>query len=245
VVVRRLAAMSHDASASAPLPEQTHRSRNEPVDAHRMRSHPRLWAGGTDGNERLTVLTGSVLVVLTAAIGVTILRIGQLMWLHLFLGLVLIGPVALKLGSTGYRFARFYTNDRAYRRKGPPMPLLRGLAPLVVLATLALFGTGIALLFAGRHTGLPLGMLHKVSFIAWIALVALHVVVHLPEIVRALPGSGRARSTVVSTTTAAEPVRPTGRLAGGSGRMLALGVGLTAGLMLAVALIGQFAAWTH
>jgi hypothetical protein len=245
VVTRRLAAMSHDAPTSAPPAEQTQHPRRDRVSTPRARSRPRLWAGGTDGNERLTVLTGGVLVVLTAAIGVTILRIGQLMWLHLFLGLVLIGPVALKLGSTGYRFARYYTDSPAYRRKGPPMPLLRGLAPLVVLTTLALFGTGVALLFAGRHTGLPLGLLHKVSFIAWIALVALHVLGHLPEIVRALPRARKARSAAVSTTAVAQRPTPAAAPAGAGGRMLALGVGLTAGLVLAVALIGQFSIWTH
>ncbi len=237
--------MSHDASASAPLAESAQHARTDPVGAQRVRSRPRLWAGGTDGNERLTVLTGGLLVILTAAIGVTIIRIGQLMWLHLFLGLVLIGPVALKLGSTGYRFARYYTHNPAYRRKGPPMPLLRGLAPLVVLTTLGLFGTGIALLFAGPHTGLPLGMLHKVSFIAWIALVALHVLGHLPEIVRALPGAGRARRAVVSMNAGAERPRPLQTPAGKGGRTLALGVGLSAGLVLAVVLIGQFSVWTH
>ncbi|MGZ6624610.1 MAG: hypothetical protein ACXVE8_03320, partial [Solirubrobacteraceae bacterium] len=64
----------------------------------------RLLGGGTEGNERLTVLTGALLIVLLAVLGITIVRIGQLLWLHLFLGLVLIGPVALKLASTGYRF---------------------------------------------------------------------------------------------------------------------------------------------
>jgi hypothetical protein len=240
VVARRLAAMSHD--ASVPLAEHP---RDDSARARRVRSRPRLWAGGTDGNERLTVLTGGLLVVLTAAIGVTILRIGQLMWLHLFLGLVLIGPVALKLGSTGYRFVRYYTHNPAYLRKGPPMPLLRGLAPLVVLATLALFGTGVALLFTGRHTGLPLGGLHKASFILWIVLVGLHVLGHLPELVRALPRAGHSRRAVVPLSAAADPLEPAGTPAGRGGRMLALGVSLTAGLVLAVVLIGQFSIWTH
>ena len=81
-----------------------------------------LLAGGTEGNERLTVLTGLLLIVLFAALGITIIRIGQLLWLHLFLGLLLLGPVALKLSSTGYRFARYYTSDPVYREKGPPGP---------------------------------------------------------------------------------------------------------------------------
>ena len=38
----------------------------------------RLLGGGTDGNERLTAAVSLILLVLLAAIGVTILRIGQL-----------------------------------------------------------------------------------------------------------------------------------------------------------------------
>ena len=63
---------------------------------------------GTDGNELLTSMTGAVLIVLLAVLGITILRIHQLIWLHLFLGLVLIGPITIKMASTGYRFARYY-----------------------------------------------------------------------------------------------------------------------------------------
>ena len=74
-----------------------------------------LMAGGPDGNERLTAVTGVLLLVLLAVLGVTIVRIGQLTWLHLFLGLLLIGPVGLKMASTGYRFTRYYTHDPAYQ----------------------------------------------------------------------------------------------------------------------------------
>src|SRR6201995_5581256 len=105
--------------------------------------------GGTDGNERLTAIVGALLLVLLAVLGVTIIRIGQLLWLHLFLGLLLIGPVALKLASTGYRFARYYLAAAAYRLKGPPHPLLRGLAPFLVITTVAVFVTGILLLVDG------------------------------------------------------------------------------------------------
>ena len=42
--------------------------------------------GGTDGNERLTSMAGAILIVLLAVLGVTILRIGQLIWVHLFVG---------------------------------------------------------------------------------------------------------------------------------------------------------------
>ena len=81
--------------------------------------------GGAEGNERLTVLTGAVLLLLLAAEGFTILRIGRLLTLHFFLGMLLIGPVALKAGSVLYRFFRYYAGSAPYQRKGPPAPLLR------------------------------------------------------------------------------------------------------------------------
>src|SRR6202042_1162458 len=156
----------------------------------------RLLAGGTEGNERLTVLTGLLLLVLLAGLGVTIIRIGQLLWLHLFLGLVLLGPVALKLASTGYRFTRYYTSEPAYRKKGPPAPALRGLAPFVVFFTVAVFATGVALLVLGPAARQPLVLLHKVSFFAWLAVVALHVLGHLPEILRLLSNARRSRREI-------------------------------------------------
>ena len=113
------------------------------------RRFQRLLGGGTNGNEQLTAVAGVILLVLFAVLGVTIVRIGQLLWLHLFLGVLLMGPVVLKLGSTGYRFARYYTANPAYRRKGPPHPLMRVLGPFVILTTLAVFFTGLLLLIDG------------------------------------------------------------------------------------------------
>src|SRR5665213_1745779 len=126
---------------------------SQPRVRGRRRPRTRGWlAGGTEGNERLTTLAGLLLIVLLAVLGVTIIRIGQLLWLHLFLGLVLIGPLLLKLASTGYRFMRYYTRDAAYRRKGPPAPALRLLAPLVVLFSVLVFATGVVLLLLGRSS---------------------------------------------------------------------------------------------
>jgi hypothetical protein len=143
--------------------------------------------GGVTGNARLTAAVAVSLLVLLAAEGVTIPFIGQLLGPHLFLGLLLIPPVALKLASTGYRFARYYAHDEPYVRKGPPPVALRILAPGVVLTTVAVFGTGVALLFAGppSHT---LIFAHKLSFFAWVGLVAVHVLGHLLE----LPGLASA-----------------------------------------------------
>lgn len=213
----------------------------------------RIRGGGTEGNERLTVITGLLLIVLFAALGVTIVFIGQLLWLHLFLGLVLVGPVMLKLASTGYRFMRYYTHDAPYRLKGPPPPVLRGLAPVVVSLTVAVFATGVALLFVPRSSDSLLQLAHKAAFIGWVAATALHVLGHLPETIRLLIGRRRERRELGLLLAALGPRAqeptpaasyPAAIAHGELGRRTVLLLAPLAGLILALALTGQFSAWT-
>jgi len=195
----------------------------------------RLLGGGVDGNEWLTRATGVVLIVLLAVLGITIVRIGQLTWLHLFLGLVLVGPVALKLASTGYRFVRYYTHSPRYVDRGPPAWALRAIAPIVVATTAVVFASGIVLLLDGpRHRG-PWLSVHKVGFIAWLVFTGLHVLGHLPRLGRLLraPRSGSAGE---------EPVFTGGN--GALGRWVAVSGAIVAGVVLAIVLIGDFGTWT-
>lgn len=189
----------------------------------------RLFAGGIAGNEQLTAATGVVLILLLAALGVTILRIGQLLNPHMFLGMLLIGPVVLKLASTGYRFVRYYTNNPRYRAKGPPADAMRLMAPVVVLSTLAVFATGVALLYVGPQHRSTLSMLHKGSFIIWVVVTGLHVLGHLVELPAALRGGAE---------------RPWDDHGSGRGaRALLLAGALVAGLVLALLVQSQFGAW--
>lgn len=152
------------------------------ADRGRVRRFAELNGGGTEGNRRLTALTGATLIVLLAVIGVTILRIGQLTSVHLFVGLLPIGPVLLKMASTGYRFARYYTHDGTYRRKGPPDLGLRVIAPVVVLSTVVVFASGVVSMFEGRDNQGQWLLIHKVSFFVWVAFTALHVLGHLAHL---------------------------------------------------------------
>jgi hypothetical protein len=185
---------------------------------------------GVAGNARLTGTAAAVLLVLLAAEGATIPFIGSLLEPHVFIGMLLIGPVLLKLSSTGYRFARYYTGSGPYARKGPPHVALRLLAPGVVLTTLALFGTGVALLVDGPPSN-TLVFLHKLSFIAWVALMTLHVLGHLLE-VPSLAAADWRRSGPREA-----------RLAGAGARTLALGTSLLAGAALAVLTFSAAAPW--
>ena len=192
----------------------------------------RIRGGGTDGNEQLTTVTGMILIVLLAVIGVTIPDLGQLVWLHLFVGLLLIGPVLLKMGSTGYRFMKYYGGNPEYRRKGPPELILRLIGPLVVLSTAGVFATGIVLLVAGANHRNPWLFLHKATFIVWLVFMSLHVLGHLPAVGRAL-GIGRKGDEQLA-----------GAAPGAMGRWVAIAGAVVAGLILALVLIPDFASWT-
>lgn len=196
-------------------------------------SQSRLRGGGVFGNERLTAANGVLLILLLAALGVTIVRIRPLIDVHLFLGLLLLGPVAVKLASTGYRFCRYYMGAPGYRERGAPPLALRTLGPFVVLSTLAVFATGVALLLEGPSASGTLRTLHKASFIVWIAFAALHVLGHLPDLPRALLKREGERYEY-------NPLA-----AGGVGRALTLTGAILAGALLATLLIPHFAGWSH
>ncbi len=189
--------------------------------------------GGIDGNERLTAATGAVLIVLLAALGVTILSIHSLIWWHFLLGMLLIPPVLLKLASTGWRFIRYYRGAPEYVRRGPPLMPLRLMAPLVVASTLAVFATGVALLAVGPTGGLLVG-LHKASFIVWFAVTAIHVLAHLRPLPRLVAADWQRQSI------------PSERLVPGSSwRLWLLAVTLVAGVVLAAATAHYADPWIH
>ena len=177
--------------------------------------------GGSDGNERLTAGVAVILLLLLAAEGLTLLGgVRRLLLPHIFIGLLLIPPIALKLASVGWRMTSYYRRIDEYVRKGPPHVLLRILvAPVLSAATIVLFASGIAAALVG-HGGLMLG-LHKASFVVWGVAFGVHVLAHvakLPTLV--LPEWSRAD-----------------RLAGRRLRSYLIGTSLVVGLVLAIAAV--------
>jgi hypothetical protein len=192
-----------------------------------------LTGGGTAGNERLTAATGILLIVLLAALGVTILRIRPLISPHLFIGLMLIPPVALKMSSTGYRFMRYYTSDPVYRERGAPPIMLRVSAPIVIASTVVVLATGVALLFVGPNSAGVLRGLHKASFIVWGAFTALHLLGHLPDMQK------------IFLTRRDGHMEYNELAAGRAGRIISLAGTLVAGVVLAIVLLPHFGSWSH
>jgi hypothetical protein len=134
---------------------------------------------GVARNARLTATTGIVLMVVLAVQGVTLLNVRGLITLHVVVGTLLVAPLAVKLASTGYRMVRYYLGADPYVRKGPPHPLMRVLAPFLVLATVVLMGSGFGLVLAGPASDGWLGPVHVISFWCWLGLAGVHVLVYL------------------------------------------------------------------
>ncbi len=146
-----------------------------------------------DGNERLTAAVGVLLLVpILVELATIFLGVHTFMSLHVFIGLALIPPVLLKLGSTAWRFARYYTRSRPYVAHGPPQLAMRLLAPLLVAATVILFSSGVAMGILHGHALEIARRLHGPASVIWLVLIGVHVLVYLKRAVTV--GSGDVRS---------------------------------------------------
>ena len=185
---------------------------------------------GVRKNARLTSLTGLILLILLFLEGITVLQVGTLIVPHLVIGTLLLAPVAFKLGTTGWKIVRYYAHSPEYVRAGPPPLPRRLLAPVVMVTTVGLLGTGVALMLLGPSSTGQLSVLHKAFFVLWFVAMALHVLIHALRSLRSVPAEYGARGADV--------------LPGRGGRLLALAGVLVAGAALAMWATGFTAPWT-
>lgn len=183
-----------------------------------------------DGNERLTAAVGLLLLVpVLVEIATILLGVHTFMSWHVFVGLALLPAVALKLATTGWRFVRYYTRSGAYVAAGPPRTAMRLLAPLFVVATIVLFGSGVAMGFLHGHSLEIARRLHGPASVIWLLLLGVHVLVYLGRAVR----------------DTADDVLPAERkpVPGKSGRLYALAAAIVCGLVLGAAFIPAQHRW--
>ena len=199
-----------------------------PSPSHQTRVN-RVRRLGTEANARLTSSTALVLLVLLAIEGVTILRVGSLLTLHVFVGMLLVPPILVKLASTFWRFAKYYTGSREYREKGPPPMVLRLLGPFVAVLTIILFGSGILLLIGPFAWRANLLTLHQASFVLWFACMTVHVLGHIQETAKLSTKDWAVRTRV--------------RVAGSRWRRLAVTSSLVCGVVLGFLTISSVGPW--
>ena len=198
--------------------------RRPPVVSRSKRRHD-----PTEGNARLTASTAAVLFVLLAAEGVTILQVHRLITPHVFIGMLLVPPILLKMGSTLWKFARYYLGSPAYRQKGPPILPLRVLGPFVVVLTLTVVASGIALLLAPFSWRSTLLLAHKVSFVLWLGVMTLHVLGHLVDTASLAPRDWLRRTRH--------------QVDGAGARQWVIATSLALGLVLAVVVVPKVGPW--
>jgi len=180
--------------------------------------------GGPAGNARLTAWLGLLLLVAFLLECATLASLHGLLSVHIFIGALLVPLALAKTATTTWRMSRYYLGNDDYRQAGPPPLLLRLLGPLVVLTSLAVLGTGLALIALGSGHGGSLGSfagfrlgaltLHKATFVLWLVVTSLHTLGRLIPAVflagrrlgpRAVPG-GRLRVGVLMLTVAVSVV---------------------------------------
>jgi hypothetical protein len=185
-----------------------------------------------DGNARLTAAIGLLLLVpIVVELATIPLGVHTFMSLHVFVGVALIPPILLKLGSVGWRFARYYTRGPEYVEHGPPQIAMRLLAPLFVAATAALFTSGVLMGVLHGHALELARRVHGPSAALWVVLLGIHVLVYLR---RALTSSGRE-------------LRRASRhgVRGATWRTSALAAALVSGIVIAVASVPAQHHWIH
>ncbi|MFB5189930.1 hypothetical protein [Alicyclobacillus fastidiosus] len=197
-----------------------------PTPSHTQRRSTRVTR-----NERMTALAGAVLFVLILVELVVTANLHALISVHIFVGMLLFGPLVVKLCSTGYRFYRYYSKSPVFVQKGPPHILLRLLAPVLVFMTIVVLVSGCGLAIVGpNHAGWFLKV-HAVSVCLWLPLIAVHILAHIR----------RASRFIASDWSKRDAKRVSGR----AGRLRLNIMGLVTGAIAAVVMIPISAPWDH
>jgi hypothetical protein len=194
--------------------------------------------GGPAGNARLTAWVGLLVLAFGLAETATLVSLGSLITVHILIGAYLVPLILLKTATTGWRIARYYVGAADYQQAGPPLLLLRLLGPLVVLTSLAIVGSGLALIGLGRSAyttifsvlGFRVSALtiHQASFVAWAATTVAHL------LARTVPAIKLARGVHDHATVPGRGLR-----------VAAVAASAAIGVAVAVLVLHFSGHWTH
>ena len=102
------------------------------------------------------------------------------------------------------------------------------MAPVLTVTTIAVLATGVLLLAAGHKDGTLLEI-HKVSFIVWLVVFGVHLLVYLPRVVHSLRADwGAARRQAVP---------------GAGLRAMVVAASVGGGVALALSLLSDMNSW--
>jgi hypothetical protein len=178
-------------------------------------------------------MSGLALLVLLLVPYGTALSLDLLWRVHYFSSLLLIPLLVVKFAGTGWRALRYYLGDREYRADGPPHPMPRLTAPILVISTVVLFVSGVVMMLGGDRFG-TWSTIHNGAAIIFTGALGLHLLAHLWD----------AGSEVASDLRIDRPKTSTQEHVPGSRRRVAITVAaFVAGITVATAAMPT-AQWT-
>ena len=212
---------------------------------------------GVGGNARLTAVTGVILLALLVLeiasavffflLAANLAALGGPAYdvirpVHFFVGFMLMPLIAIKLISTGYRFSRYYLRDRAYHEAGPPRPVPRVIAPILIGSSVTLFASGVEMWSFRNQFGYAWTAIHNTSAVVFTVTLAVHIVVHVRNAHRTAAAELAGTPIPVAGVRSEEQVREP--LGGAVTRRSVLGGGLAFGAVLGVGASGfPVASW--
>jgi hypothetical protein len=178
-----------------------------------------------DGNARLTGISASLVLPLVLFEVVTVvLGVKGMITAHVVVGLILVGPMLLKLGSVTYRLTSYYRGVIEYRRRGKPSRTLRLFSGCLALVVLLLLVSGLVLIVGPNSVHSQARGIHVVTAYLTVALLIGHLAAHLLQALRLASADQRPHASGVR---------------GARARWLALTASLVAGGVLAILLGGR------
>lgn len=155
--------------------------------------------GAVLGNERMTAYAGGILLVLLLVEVISAVNLHALLSVHVLIGVVLAGPLVVKIGSTGFRFLHYYSGSPAFVRKGPPHMGLRILSPILLVTTLVVIGSGIGLIMTKPGQNGLFFRTHAISVLVWVPMIAIHLIAHIGKVPNLVAGDWRKKTTEQSS----------------------------------------------
>jgi hypothetical protein len=183
------------------------------------------------GNARLTAISASfVLPLFLFEVATVVLGVRSVITLHVAVGLVLIGPLVVKLASVTYRMVGYYRGLGDYRRRGKPSDALRLLGSALALLIVLLLVSGLVLIAGPNGLRSTARSIHVVTAYLTVTLLIVHVVIHFLPAMRQASADARRHAPDVS---------------GAHTRWLAVSASFVLGGLLAVLLGGRGATYLH
>jgi hypothetical protein len=202
----------------------------QPTPAARRAEARRSARRDPDGNARLTGISASLLLPLVLLEVVTVvLGVKSVITLHVVIGLVLVGPVLLKLASVTYRMVSYYRGVSEYQQRGRPSVWRRLLGGALGGFFVLLLASGLVLIVGPSAAHSAARSIHVVSACLVVVLLVAHLSIHLRTAAR----------------LASADVRPRSRVRGASSRLIALLASLAIGGALALLLGGHGSTYLH